>query len=340
MEAGSPFLSICHRIESRNFARQLRRLAGETHRRERRPRLQRKKRDRWCRPQQRRKALLCRSSSNQRNRIDDLVTHRVILSEAKNLRLSFLRTECAKKIRDVSLSLNMTRIAVTFALPAESSEFVRRLRDRTRTARNGVRIVRGAMGDQIIEVLHTGVGEKVCRERMAKFLQDQQFDLLISTGFAGALNDELQVGDLLLAKNFSTIDASESHPLLSNLRIHRGDLLTVHRLIDSSEERDKIGRASGGAAVDMETEFIARACAENGVPLLSLRVITDTPRKPFPVPTKVLFDIEQQRTRLLRLATFFLGHPNRAPRMVQFARRIAHARKLLASALIAVVRNL
>ena len=231
----------------------------------------------------------------------------------------------------------MTRIAVTFALPAESSEFVRGLRDRTGIDRNGVRIVRGKTADQMVEVLHTGVGEKICRQRMAKFLQDQQFDLLISTGFAGALNDELQVGDLLLAKNFSTIDVSESYSLLSNLRIRRADLLTVHRLIDSSEERDKIGRASGAAAVDMETEFIARICAEHGVRLLSLRVITDTPRKPFPAPMKVLFDIEQQRTRLLRLTTFFLAHPNRAPRMVQFARSIAHARKILASALVGLI---
>ena len=46
------------------------------------------------------------------------------------------------------------------------------------------------MGDQMIEILHTGVGEKVCRERIEKFLKDQQFDLLISAGFAGALNDQ------------------------------------------------------------------------------------------------------------------------------------------------------
>jgi adenosylhomocysteine nucleosidase len=231
-------------------------------------------------------------------------------------------------------------IAVTFALPAESSVFVRRLRDRTGIDRNGVRIVRGKMADQLIEVLHTGVGEKVCRERIEKFLKDQQFDLMISAGFAGALNDELQVGDLLLAKNFSTIDMNQRGLSFSSLPIHMADLLTVPAPIDSSDERNRIARASGAAAVDMETEFIARACAEHGVPLLSLRVITDTPRKPFPAPTKVLFDIERQRTRLLTLATFFLAHPNRAPRMLQFAKSIAHARKILASALVAVVRNL
>ncbi len=231
-------------------------------------------------------------------------------------------------------------IAVTFALPAESSEFLRRLRDRTGAERNGVRIIGGKINDRAIEVLHTGVGEKVCRQRLAKFLQDQQFDLLISGGFAGALNDQLQVGDLLLAKNFSTIALNNRRKSFSSLPIHEADLLTVSALIDSSEKRLEIARASGAAAVDMETEFIARACADHGIPLLSLRVISDTLDEPFPAPTKVLFDIEQQRTRLLKFATFFLAHPNRVPRLVQFARRIARVRKILTGALVAVISEL
>jgi nucleoside phosphorylase len=231
-------------------------------------------------------------------------------------------------------------IAVTFALPAESSEFLRRLSDRTGTERNGVRIVRGKIADQMVEVLHTGVGEKVCRQRVGKFLHDQQFELLISTGFAGALNDALQVGDLLLAKNFSTINLSESHSLLSSFPIHMADLLTISELIDSSEKRQEIARTSGAAAVDMETEFIASACREHGIRLLPLRVISDTPREPFPAPTKVLFDIVLQRTQMLKLAIYFVTHPNRVPRMVQFARSIGHARKILASAVAALINKL
>jgi len=200
-----------------------------------------------------------------------------------------------------------------------------------------VRIIRGQIDDRAIEVLHTGVGEKVCRERLGKFLDDQQFDLLISTGFAGALNKELQIGDLLLAKNFSTVDLNERRLSLSRLPIHMADLLTAPTLIDSSDERTEIGRTSGSAAVDMETEFIARACAAHGIPLLSLRVVTDTPRELFPAPAHVLFDIVKQRTDLPKLARFFLAHPNRVPSLVQFARRIANARKILATALVDIV---
>jgi nucleoside phosphorylase len=230
-------------------------------------------------------------------------------------------------------------IAVTFALPAESSDFLRRLSDQSRTDRNGIRIIRGIIADREIEVLHTGVGEKACRERLGKFLQDQQFDLLISAGFAGALNDQLQIGNLLLAKNFSTVHLNEERSF-STLPIHTADLLTASALIDSSEERNNVARASGAAAVDMETEFIARACAARGVPLLSLRVITDTPREAFPAPPNVLFDIAKQRTRLAKLAAFLVTHPNRLPSLIQFARRIRRARRTLTTALLEVIRNI
>lgn len=230
-------------------------------------------------------------------------------------------------------------IAVTFALAAESSEFLRCLRDRSHADRNGIRAIRGKIDDRTIEVLHTGVGENVCRQHMAKFLQDQHFDYLISAGFAGALNDQLQVGDLLLAKNFSTVEP-ENRSSLSGLPIHIADLLTVPALINSREERNKLALTSGAVAVDMETEFIARACATQGIPLLSLRVISDTPLELFPAPPNVLFDIERQRTRMPKLAKYFLAHPNRVPQLIGFAIRIAHARKTLANALIAAATAL
>ena len=231
-------------------------------------------------------------------------------------------------------------IAVTFALLAESSEFLRRLGNKARTDRNRLSIVRGTIGDRTIEVLHTGVGEKICRERLANFLQDQQFDLLISAGFAGALNHELQINDLLVAKNFSTIDLKQAHLLFSQLVIHPIDLLTVRAVIDSSEERERMARESGASAVDMETESIARVCAAHAVPLLALRVITDTPTQPFPAPPSVLFDIQRQGTHIAALAKFFLTHPSRMPGLVQFARRITRARTILTNALIEVVRTI
>ncbi len=231
-------------------------------------------------------------------------------------------------------------IAITFALPTESSEFLRRLGNKSRADRNGISIVRGTIGHRSIEVIHTGVGENICRQRIGKFLENQQFDSLISAGFAGSLNHKLRVNDLLVAKNFSTVDLKHAQSSLSGLSVRTADLLTLPALIDSSEERERIARESGAGAVDMETEFIARACAAQGIPLLALRVVTDTPTQPFPAPPSVLFDIQQQRTHIGVLAKFFLAHPKRMPGLVQFARRIARARKTLSNALVQIVREL
>jgi Phosphorylase superfamily len=124
------------------------------------------------------------------------------------------------------------------------------------------------------------------------------------------------------------------------LPIHIADLLTVPALINSGEDRNKLALTSGAMAVDMETEFIARACAAQGIPLLSLRVISDTPKELFPAPSHVLFDIERQQTQMLKLAMYLFAHPHRVPRLVQFARRIARAKKILANAVVDFLRTL
>ena len=66
------------------------------------------------------------------------------------------------------LQANELMIAVTFALPAESSAFLRRLGNKSRNDRQGIRTIRGKIDDRTIEVLHTGVGEKTCRQRIGE----------------------------------------------------------------------------------------------------------------------------------------------------------------------------
>jgi hypothetical protein len=111
-------------------------------------------------------------------------------------------------------------------------------------------------------------------------------------------------------------------------------------MIDSREERERIARESGVSAIDMETEFIARACADRTIPLLALRVITDTPTQPFPAPSSVLFDVQQQRTHIVPFAKFFATNPKRIPSLVQFARRIARARTILTNAIVEITRRI
>ena len=230
-------------------------------------------------------------------------------------------------------------IAVTFAVKAESRSLLRLLENRTRTTYRDIATISGRLYGESVTVFHTGVGEKICRRRMAEFLQDRQFRLLISAGFAGALTNAFEVGTVLLAQNFSTVNLEMSRAALSHLKASPADLITVSRILGSHAERTRIAEQTAAAAVDMETEFIARACAARVVPLLAFRVISDTPSRPLAVPPDVLFDVAEQKTKLPRLGVHLAKHPLTLPRLVSFIRQVRAARSSLTIALETLLRS-
>ncbi|HEY6112150.1 MAG TPA: hypothetical protein VIV62_06520 [Chthoniobacterales bacterium] len=224
-------------------------------------------------------------------------------------------------------------IAITFALPVESAAFIKTLSDKRRERSGELEIVRGKIDNHEIEICHTGVGEEICRRRMAAFLQDRQSELLISAGFAGALDPGLKVGDIVIAKNFSSAKIPDTSRL-AGLTVRIGDITTVKHVIDSAEERLRLAETTAAAAVDMETDFIAQACAEHALPMISLRAISDTRAHPLPLPPQVLFDIEQQKTRAGKISLYLLRHPARVARMVSFIRQVRTARGALTRAVV------
>ena len=229
-------------------------------------------------------------------------------------------------------------IAVSFALPTESSDLVGLLRDRKS---DETEIIRGKIDHKEVAIFHTGVGRKSCVARIDNFFRGQSPRILISSGFAGAAREDLQIGDLLLAENFSDRPLLvEAQRILTSSHVHVGKLFTSSTIVDSIDERKEIGREHNAVAVDMETECIAQACAARQIRMLSLRVISDTPREPFPAPPRALFDIENQRTKVARLLFHLLTHPTAIWRLIRFGGQIRRARAKLTNAMVALVREL
>ena len=225
-------------------------------------------------------------------------------------------------------------IVVTFALPTESSAFIRSLKN---VRRDGA-VVRGNVEHRTSDicVVYTGVGAAKCEERLGNFLRAETPELLIASGFCGGTSDKLHPGDLMIADN-----ASES-TLLAKARVtlpnaRRGKIHSADRIIDPAADRYAIGREHGAVAVDMETETVARLCAAKSIPMLALRVVSDSPGAPFPAPPNVLFDIEKQRTDFSRLLGYIARNPASAVSLAQFSNQIAHTKTKLADALTAVI---
>lgn len=231
-------------------------------------------------------------------------------------------------------------IAITFALPTESCAFQKQLSRPTDQAEHGTKVISGLLGQSEVEIVHTGVGEKSCRRRVEPYLQERRPRCLISSGFAGATGNDLAVGQLVLAENFSDPRLlSVAERILQDLTVQKIKLFTSSAIVDSTMERNAIGQQHMSQAVDMETAVIAQFCAAHGVPMLSMRVITDTPEEPLPAPPRVLFNMERQKPDLVSLTTHIISHPAALPRLIGFHQRITRARTVLAEALTRVLRS-
>jgi adenosylhomocysteine nucleosidase len=232
-------------------------------------------------------------------------------------------------------------ISITFALPTESADLVGKLRDLKRTACGDSEMIAGTIQGRDTTVFHTGVGPKISASRIEDFLNARQPEYLISAGFAGAVSEDLQTGDLLLGANFSDPQLlANAQRSLANYDTRVGKLFTSTSIVDSAAGRNEIARAAGAAAVDMETAVIAKACAARSVPLLSLRVISDSLREPLPAPPDVLFDVDRQRTNYNTLLRHVVLHPAAISGLVRFSRKISYARGALTKAILAVTAEL
>ncbi len=236
---------------------------------------------------------------------------------------------------------------VTFALPDESRLFVKTLEGGAEILPRGraplLPVHVGQHGESRLAVVHTGVGDTPTGRLQLQTLLGTSADVrwVISAGYAGALAPDLRVGDLVLGRNHSDPGLlNVARLLLENENPRVGTLLTRTTTLETAADKAALHAATGALAVDMETAWIAEICAGFGVPLLSLRVISDAAAQSFPVPAHILFDAARQRARYLALPLWLLAHPACIRPFTDFVRGLAPARARLTGALERLVPRL
>jgi adenosylhomocysteine nucleosidase len=148
----------------------------------------------------------------------------------------------------------------------------------------------GKWGQQNIVLVRTGVGKQRAEESTLQIIERFQPKVLISIGYAGAVQPELNVGDLVIAdsileesiegdrKYYSDpywLDRAQSIQCADGVKTVVGGLLTVNTVIHDPASKRELGKRHHVQAVEMETSAIARVAEEKGLPLLSIRVISD-----------------------------------------------------------------
>ena len=176
------------------------------------------------------------------------------------------------------------------------------LRVEARALRRGLRDL-GENGHPTIDVHRTGYGPAKAAEAAAR-LEPTGGGLAVG-GVAGALSDNLSVGDLVVASEVrggGPTVRCPSAPLLASelrragLRVHVGPIATVGHLVGRGEHA---GLAESGAiAVDMESAPLLQGAA--GRPAVVVRAICDTPTHSLVSPRIVTGGLAALRS--LRLA--------------------------------------
>jgi adenosylhomocysteine nucleosidase len=163
--------------------------------------------------------------------------------------------------------------------------------------------------------------------------------VILFAGFAGALAEELRIGDIVLADE--VID-EQGHTWRTTWPgelpqerwvppLRRGRLLSVDRLITTAEEKRHLFQQHRACAVDMESAAFARRCFQAGVPFGCVRAISDEASTALSANLASL--LSGGTASPMRVLKTLGRHPGMLPEMIRLARDTRHAAEQLGLAL-------
>jgi hypothetical protein len=145
------------------------------------------------------------------------------------------------------------------------------------------------------EILHTGMGMKAARTRLAERLAALEViretpKLIISSGFAGVWRGSLEIGAWVSANEFwkeERADGVINFYRIDHEPVWKSKGVDTFCPIVSVDVIQKLPSlpaelSTGSLCVDMETAGLAEVAKEKGIPFGVLRMITDTPEQPLP----------------------------------------------------------
>jgi nucleoside phosphorylase len=162
---------------------------------------------------------------------------------------------------------------------------------------------------------------------------------VLVAGFCGALDEQVRVGDLVLATE--VVDgAGRAWPTTwegglpseqGDPPLHRGRLLTADRLLADPRDKRALGRRHGALVVDMESAAVAEACANEGAQFGCVRAVSDDAHTA--LSPRLVALLAAGRVSPLRVAANLARSPRLIPELWRLARHTRLAARHLAAAL-------
>jgi adenosylhomocysteine nucleosidase len=164
---------------------------------------------------------------------------------------------------------------------------------------------------------------------------------LASWGMAGGLDPTLDAGAILLptavlgpdGQSFNTAPAWRdrlSCAVAAFAPVRSGKLVTRSRAIGSVADKAELFRATGAAAVDMESAAVGEVAERHQLPFIAVRVIVDSAADVLPRAVTAAADGEGH-LQIWRLIGALALAPNELAPLIRLARRYRAANRSLAT---------
>ncbi|MFZ4780054.1 MAG: hypothetical protein ACOYM3_32260 [Terrimicrobiaceae bacterium] len=166
---------------------------------------------------------------------------------------------------------------------------------------------------------------------LKRMIEKTRPEVIVSAGFSGALQPELALGDIVIGENYS--DPALVRSLRDRTDCRIGQIVTVPDILETAAAKRNIGVRSGALAADLESAHIFRICSEAGIPMLSVRTISDVLDQDMPVPGSVLINPETGKSDPAAIFRHLFRHPGKATQFAQLVSGARVAQQSLAKAL-------
>ena len=196
-----------------------------------------------------------------------------------------------------------------------------------------------------IAVQVTGVGkERTLAGMKALLSQPVRPDSILSLGFAGALRDDLQTGDLVLSRQLHSTEedavlvadagllglAQEVLEAPGAPRHIVADSVTVPRMAISVEDKRRLASTTGAWVANMEDYWIRKVASQWEIPFLSVRVVLDTVHQEIPAFVAGLGDMGLLG-QVIRVIPNVIARPRNIGHVVTLSKQVKVAQDSLAA---------
>jgi adenosylhomocysteine nucleosidase len=167
-----------------------------------------------------------------------------------------------------------------------------------------------ASGKSGISILITGIGRKKAEKSVREFLSVNSPKLMLTCGFAGGLNPDLKLGDVVFEIFPRSSRGDEAQIKIGNRQSAIGNqseppyvgcydklaaagakpakFFCADRIATTVGEKKKLRAETGADAVELESGAIHAVCRERGISCATVRVILDTAGEDLPLDFNAL----------------------------------------------------